>query len=66
MLDNDAIATVYKITSEDLAAQSVENADNVDAHLDERRNTSVGPDAACDSVKARERVGPLPTYNLKN
>ena len=34
MLDNDAMATVYKIARADLAAQSVQNLSNVEPHLD--------------------------------
>ena len=33
MLDNDVIATVYKIAGADLAAQSVQNLSNVEPHL---------------------------------
>ena len=53
MLDNDAIATVYKITEKDLKAQSVENAATLDPHLDfvATTDTSAANDPARDSVK---------------
>ena len=62
MLDNDAIATVYKITEKDLKAQSVENAATQDPHLDfvAATDTSAANDPARDSVKNEERVKPFP------
>ena len=64
MLDNDAIATVYKITEKDHKAQSVENAATLDPHLDfvaaTATDTSAANDPARDSVKNEERVKPFP------